>query len=265
MALVKVWNGSSWVDKTSGLRRWNGSAWVSSPAVVKFWNGTTWATSGGGPMPAYVKRAGEFNSAVSQTSFQVTMTTTTTAGNVLGALLVNDSAGSLLTASATDSKGNTWTMVAGVNQGSTLQEHLFFCPLTSALVSGDTITFTLSVSRGRWVVILDEFIGLTTSAGSVLSATNTASTGTTMTTGNTSSTATANYMLYAGFGTGSGRTHTAGTGWTGGASVTTSAGSSDRMGFAEWRTAPAAGVQSGTADQSPTGGWAGGIMAIPFA
>jgi len=37
-SLVKVWNGSSWVEKP--LKRWNGSAWVE--ASLKRWTGSVW-------------------------------------------------------------------------------------------------------------------------------------------------------------------------------------------------------------------------------
>ena len=37
---VKVWNGSSWVEKA--LKVWNGSSWVETP--VKMWNGSSWVT-----------------------------------------------------------------------------------------------------------------------------------------------------------------------------------------------------------------------------
>lgn len=36
--LVKVWNGSAWVEKPAKV--WNGSAWVTKP--VKFWTGSAW-------------------------------------------------------------------------------------------------------------------------------------------------------------------------------------------------------------------------------
>jgi len=37
---VRVWSGSSWVDKP--LRRWNGSQWVV--VVLRRWNGTAWVS-----------------------------------------------------------------------------------------------------------------------------------------------------------------------------------------------------------------------------
>lgn len=36
--LIKVWNGSAWVEKP--VKVWNGSAWVTKP--VKFWTGSAW-------------------------------------------------------------------------------------------------------------------------------------------------------------------------------------------------------------------------------
>ena len=39
--LIKVWNGSAWVDKP--VKVWNGSSWVAKP--LKFWNGTSWELS----------------------------------------------------------------------------------------------------------------------------------------------------------------------------------------------------------------------------
>lgn len=40
MSTVKVWNGTSWVDKTTGIKRWTGSAWVTD--TFKYWTGSAW-------------------------------------------------------------------------------------------------------------------------------------------------------------------------------------------------------------------------------
>lgn len=39
--LMKVWNGSAWVEKP--VKVWSGSAWQQKP--VKFWNGSAWVLS----------------------------------------------------------------------------------------------------------------------------------------------------------------------------------------------------------------------------
>ena len=39
--LMKVWNGSAWVEKP--VKVWTGSAWVAKP--VKVWNGSAWVLS----------------------------------------------------------------------------------------------------------------------------------------------------------------------------------------------------------------------------
>ena len=36
--LIKVWNGSAWVEKP--VKVWTGSAWVTKP--LKRWTGSTW-------------------------------------------------------------------------------------------------------------------------------------------------------------------------------------------------------------------------------
>lgn len=39
--VLKVWNGSSWVEKP--VKVWNGSTW-DAPSAVKVWNGSSWVT-----------------------------------------------------------------------------------------------------------------------------------------------------------------------------------------------------------------------------
>jgi hypothetical protein len=40
-AVLKVWNGSSWVNGKP-KKYWNGSSWIVKP--MKIWNGTSWIT-----------------------------------------------------------------------------------------------------------------------------------------------------------------------------------------------------------------------------
>lgn len=154
--------------------------------------------------------------------------------------------------SITDSKGNTWSVdVQPVISGATLQTGIVRGRVTTALVSGDTVTFNITPGSNQWGVVLGAFTGLDAApldkVGS--NAPGNASTGTVS---SAAATAQADELVFAGFGTALGTT-TPGTGFT---SLGTGAGTT-RQTSAQYRIASSTGVQTATATFNPASTYVG--------
>lgn len=199
-------------------------------------------------------------------------TITLTAGAAVGSTVLvgiawESAAGSVPTISAaTDSKSNTYTTTpdVSVNAGTTVAVAVLRARLTTALVSGDTITVTVSGgSRGRWAMQADGFDDVNTSPLDK-TASNAPGSSASLSTGVTSATAQAFELVYAAFGFGSGRTVTIPGGWAGGAKVETSAGSGDRALQVVHKYVSTTGTQEGTLTLSSSSTYGAGIATYKY-
>jgi hypothetical protein len=183
------------------------------------------------------------------TAVSVTVTAAVVAGHTLfGAICWESTAGTVPTiTSITDSRGNTWTTTpdVSVNAGTTLALAIIRARVTTALQAGDTITITISASRSRWAIQVDEFDDVNT-APLDKTASNAPGSAAALSSGVTAATTQAYELDYVALGFGTGRTVTIPSGWSGGAQVATSAGSTDRALQVIWRYTSGAGTQEGT-------------------
>lgn len=160
--------------------------------------------------------------------------------------------------SVVDSRGNTYTTDASVVSGTTVAVAIIRCRVTTALLSGDTITITISASRSRWALQVDEFDDLIVSPLDK-TATTAGASSTAMVTGTTAATTQASELLYAVYGLGVGRAVTLGSGWSGGPVLESTAGTSDRAVQAAWQYTSDAGTKQGTATLSTASTYAGAL------
>ena len=204
----------------------------------------------------------------SATSSTITLTAGAAVGStVLVGIAWESAAGSVPTISAaTDSKGNTYTTTPDVsaNAGTTVAVAVLRARLTTALVSGDTITVTVSGgSRGRWALQADGFSEVNTSPLDKTTS-NAPASSASLSTGVTTATAQAFELVYCVFGFGSGRTVTIPGGWTGGAKVESSAGSGDRALQVIHKYVNATGTQEGTLALSSSSTYAAGVATYKY-
>lgn len=160
--------------------------------------------------------------------------------------------------SVVDSRGNTYATDVSIVSGTTVAVAVIRARVTTALQVNDTITVTISASRTRWALQVDEFDDVLVSPLDK-TATSTGATVTAMSTGTTAATTQASELLYAVYGFGGGRTVTLGGSWSGGPVVESTAGSSDRAVQAAWQYVTATGTQQGTATLSTASTYAGAI------
>jgi hypothetical protein len=169
--------------------------------------------------------------------------------SVVGSLTLSASATTTVT--ITDTAGNTYSVDASVASGSVTTSYIFSSNITNAITAGDTLTIQLGSGTGRWLVTANAFGNLLTP---ILDKTSTnTSSNTSMTTGTSAATTTANELVFATFGFGSGRTFTPGAGYTGITQLETTAGSNDRSVGSEWKYVTSIGTQEGTASISSSG------------
>jgi hypothetical protein len=194
------------------------------------------------------------------TAVAVTLPAIAAGNTLLIGVCWESSAGTVPTiTSVVDTRGNTYTTTpdVSVDAGTTLAVATIRGTVSTAIQAGDTVTITVSVSRSRWAIQVDEFSGLTASPLDQV-ASNTGSVGS-LVSGTTPATAQAVEVAYAAFGLGTGRTLTLPDGWAGGAQVATSAGSADRALQTLWSFTSAAGAQSVTVGTSSSSTYAGVI------
>ncbi|HEU4914840.1 MAG TPA: hypothetical protein VFT16_05600, partial [Candidatus Saccharimonadales bacterium] len=169
--------------------------------------------------------------------------------SIVGSLTL--SASSTTTVTITDTAGNTYTVDTAVASGSVTSSYIFSSNVTNTISAGDTLTIQLVSGTGRWLVTANAFGNFLTPSLDRTS-TNTANS-TTMTTGVSATTTSANELVFATFGFGSGRTYTPGAGFTGIAQLSTTAGSNDRSTGSEWKYITSTGAQEGIASISSAG------------
>lgn len=176
-----------------------------------------------------------------------------TAGNLL--ILIFANTGNFVVSGVSDNAGgNTWTVDQTRANGSLAAVSICSVVLTTAILTSNTITVTLSGAGTARGGLLEEFSGSATTPFDV-GANNTGASSTSMTTGTTASTAQADELLIEGFCVqASGRTFTKDAAF---ADFTTH--QSDRMGGA-YEIVAAAGTQSGSGAFSGVAtNWAGAI------
>ncbi len=164
--------------------------------------------------------------------------------------------------SCSDSKGNTYTLDVEHNQGNFMQGAICSAPVTTALVSGDTITVT-HASLNATAMSANEFSGLLTSG--VLDKTA-KSAGIATTTPNSTATATTTQADELLFGTVSIEdpptiTFTAGAGFTAltGAGTTGASGNSNMTVYPEYRIVTSTGAYSAAGTLSAASNWIAAI------
>jgi hypothetical protein len=130
--------------------------------------------------------------------------------------------------------------------------------VTTALQVGDTITITISASRSKWAIQLDEFDDVNTSPKDA-TAHNAPGSSASLTTGATATTAQNYELLYAAFGFGTGRTITIPSGWSGGASVETTGGT-DRALQTIWKYQTTAAAETATLTLNTASTYGGALV-----
>lgn len=177
----------------------------------------------------------------------ITLTAAITAGHTLiGGICWEAAAGTVPTISSiVDSRGNTWTTTPddSVVAGTTLAVAIIRARATTALQVGDTIVITISASRSKWAIQIDEFDDVNASSPKDVAAHNAPGSSASLSTGTTATTAQNYELMYVAFGFGTGRTITIPGGWSGGASVETTGGT-DRALQAIWKYQTTAATES---------------------
>lgn len=183
-------------------------------------------------------------------------TLTLSAGVAIGHTVIlncttNNSPTTNPTPTVTDTRGNTWTVDASeVTTGANLNSYVVSSRLTTALQSGDIITFNMGENRTRFLLQAYDVPNIVSGTRvDAATSVNTGTSGTSQTT-NTSASATtnANDLIWALFSyTSNGRTYTVGSGYTAGTINETSVGSADRGQWSEYKLVTSTGTQVATA------------------
>lgn len=157
--------------------------------------------------------------------------------------------------SIVDSKGNFYVVDQSVAGGATAAAIIVRGKVTTALVSGDTITITISAARTRWAISFEGFTDfLAALANTPLDATtnNAASSAATMDPGTTARTTQDSTLSYVVHGLGTGRTFTIPGGWTAAPSVETTAATINRAVKCLHRYNTVIGTQNSQTPIAPT-------------
>lgn len=159
------------------------------------------------------------------------------AGNSLvAAATILDSGTTIPSITASDTKGNTWTMLHSAKlTGTNTAGYLLSVVITSALTTSDTITFTYPYWANRSAISIAEFNDVLT-PDKYATGDNGGAQWLTLVTPATAMTTQANELIYgAWYMLNPGRTFTATNGFTGLTKVTSNAGSSDRAVATEYK------------------------------
>jgi hypothetical protein len=157
--------------------------------------------------------------------------------------------------SVTDTKGNTYTVLADV-AGTTSRMAIAGSVLTTGLTTSDTITVNLAAASGIRAVGATEFSGLALTQD--VTAKSAAGTSATPSTGASSATVTANTLTYAAFGVSNGTasgTFTQGTGYTLDQAATTGVSGTNRSLGTEHRINSSTGTQTADGTYGSSMAW----------
>ncbi|TYK45144.1 hypothetical protein [Actinomadura decatromicini] len=207
---------------------------------------------------------------LSTTSSSITITLSAGApvgSTVLLGIAWDAAAGGVPTiASVTDSRGNSWSTTPdmSVAAGTTVAVGGLRARVTTALLTGDTITVTISgAARGRWAAQADAHSEVNTTPLDK-TASNAPGSSASLSTGVTAATTQANELVVAVFAFGSGRTVTVPSGWAAGPKVETTAGSGDRALLVAHRYVSATGTQEGTLGLSSASTYAAAVATYKY-
>lgn len=189
-------------------------------------------SGGGSPPPApttnYIQRLGSAQHNTSANTTVVTLTASATAGNHVVLSAGSSSTGRTIT-SVTDSKGNTWTVRDTNVNGTTCRVTVCTSPMSTTLVSGDTVTVNWSALVTTAGVCVDEVASGVTVTPSVSGAAVNNLVGDTVMSGTLTSAAPAQAMMLTVIGfSGSSISTTSNTGDTVSAAVASAAASGNR-------------------------------------
>ncbi len=160
------------------------------------------------------------------------------------------------TITVTDTKSNTYSVNVEIQASATDMTAVFSAPITNALTTSDTLTVAFSDgTHNRWAISVEEFDDILTSPLDK-TVTNTGS-GTSLTTTATATTTAANELVFGGFGVAnsSAKTFTPGSGFSSSPQQTTSAGTTDRGVWNEWKYVTSNGAQTASATLNVSTTW----------
>ena len=164
-----------------------------------------------------------------------------------------------------DSKGNTYATLHTTTGGTvTTVGAMLYSNISTALVSGDTITLTPDRTTIRLAANVYEFdTGLVPDVTSHFD--NGGNSSASMTSGVTAVTAHADELVVGSFVmVNPGRTFTPGAGWSGGTKIMTTNGSGDRAVATEYKFVSSLGTQEAIGTLNSSGTWAASVWAFSF-
>lgn len=138
MVTPKVWNGTTWVDKTakSDYASWNGTTWVE-PTDVRVWNGTSWETIFPSAPSVVAYREGTTATATAATSIDATIPASTQAGDMLVLLVAQNS-----NAATVFNAISGWTKEGERRAGSAAHTLAVYTRIAQSGDAGATVTAT---------------------------------------------------------------------------------------------------------------------------
>jgi hypothetical protein len=216
---------------------------------------------------AFVKNLGSANSKASATTIVIASLPTAgiVAGNTVMVAVTGSTAGTALS-SVTDSKGNTYTILANV-AGTTSRLAIAASTIGTTLLTTDTITATFAASVGIRVIGAVEFSGLVTPAAVDVTKAD-AGTSNAPSTGASAATTQADELVFAAFSTSNGTTtvvFTPGSGYTADQAATTGASGTNRTLNTEHKIVSAIGAQTADAGYNASLPWDAVLATVKMA
>jgi hypothetical protein len=184
-----------------------------------------------------------------------------TGHTLLIAAAVETSQGGIANMTATDTKGNTYTLDSSAINGVTIADAILSCYVTNALTTSDTITITTTgITHNRWMIAGSEFDNVLQN-GKDVTASNSART-TTLSSGTTAVSQNHYELAFAtfGFSRGNAQTMVPGGGYVLANQVNTSAGSSERAVVSMYRFFSTSTAYQATATIGAIATWSGSIV-----
>jgi hypothetical protein len=196
---------------------------------------------------------------VTATSFVLTFNKTVSSGHTL---LVGVSVETSLGApsmSATDSKGNTYTLNSTANNGTTAGVALLSGYISTPLTTSDTLTLTSAISHNRWAASVSEFDNIIQNGFDVQASATGHST--LLASGATVATQNTYEVIYGAFGfaRSSSQIFTAGSNYALATQVNTAAGSSERSLATEYRYFSTSSTFNATGTVTATSTWTAAV------
>lgn len=164
-----------------------------------------------------------------------------------------------------DAQGNDGVPFGTSASGTTRSCTGAILDIDTALNNGDLVSVVLDETRGRWVIIVEEWAGLQKTPADKFAANNDSVVA--MTGGATAVTSQADEVVIGCFAVASGKTVTAtgGSGYTLGGSGVTAFGSGDHKAQTVYKIVSATGAQNAAATEDSSGAWAGYTITLKSA